>query len=349
MHAFCRFALLAFFAMSANSFAVPVEPAAPNDPKKTDEPNIVEVRLADGSAVRMTLVQTHIDVQTRYGKLSVPVAEIKRIDFGFRYPDGVKEKIEDAIAKLGSPHFKVREAAAADLYGYKELSYPALKGVLKSQDAEVVKRADELIKKLEDKLPADRLKIGDNDQIHTFEFTIAGRIESPVLKARSPYFGEVQVQLAEARNLRSLRSVGIFELNVEARFSNQNEWLETEVDLTADDPIEVKAGGQMLLRQGGAGFESTPDGNTNYQNGNYIPGQLLGRVGRTGKTFVVGEKYRGSPGESGRLYLHVHPSPWGNQMTGSYSVKVTVANGVEGRMPKPTKTTPKFEVKIERK
>ena len=86
--------------------------------KKVDDPSLVEVRLADGSGVSMTLTQTHIDVTTRYGKLSVPVTDIKRIDFGFRYPDGAKEKIEDAINKLGAANFKQRETAASELFGY---------------------------------------------------------------------------------------------------------------------------------------------------------------------------------------------------------------------------------------
>ncbi len=208
--------VLILFGVGADCLAAPKDPSRPTEPKKVEDPALVEVRLADGSAVRMTLIQTHVDVTTRYGKLSVPVGEIKRIDFGFRYPEGAQDKIEAAVGKLGSPRFPEREAATAELYGYKELSLPALKRALKSPDAEVVKRADEIIKKFEEKLPAERLKIGENDLIHTNEFTIAGRIESSVLRARSPYFGEVQVQLAEARNLRALRAFGDVELTLDA-------------------------------------------------------------------------------------------------------------------------------------
>jgi hypothetical protein len=326
------YVLLLFLCPTAESLAVPQTATPATEPKKGDDPGLVEVRLADGSAVRMTLIQTHIDVATRYGKLSVPVTDLKKIEFGFRYPDGAKEKIENAVVNLGSPHFKVREAAAAELFGYKELCYPALKSALKAADAEVVKRAEEIIKKLEEKIPAERLKINENDYVHTHEFTIAGKIESATLQARSPYFGVVQVQLAEARSLRALRVVGDIELTLESRYASHNEWLEIEVDVAADDPIEIKATGQIQLRPG-QGFESTPNGNENYNNGNYKPGQLLGRVGKFGKTFIVGEAYKGAPGEAGKLYLRIHPSPWGNQVTGSYSVKVTPGGSVEGRTP----------------
>jgi hypothetical protein len=89
----------------------------------------------------------------------------------------------------------------------------------------------------------------------------------------------------------------------------------------------------MQLRPGGGGYESGPNGNQNYRDGMYNPGQLLGRVGKSGKIFSVGEHYRGTPGESGKLYLRVHPSPWGNQMLGTYSAKVMVGEGAVGRTP----------------
>ena len=62
-----------------------------------------------------------------------------------------------------------------------------------------------------------------------------------------------QVQLAEARNLRALRSFGDAELTVEARFASHQEWMETDIEINADDPIEIKASGMMFLRPGGGG------------------------------------------------------------------------------------------------
>ena len=53
----------------------------------------VEIRMADGSSVRMNLTQPIIDIATKYGKLSIPTNEIRKIEFGFRYPDGAEEKI----------------------------------------------------------------------------------------------------------------------------------------------------------------------------------------------------------------------------------------------------------------
>ena len=58
----------------------------------------------------------------------------------------------------------------------------------------------------------------------------------------------------------------------------------------------------------------------------YLPGQLIGRVGASGTPFPVGTNYKAAraPG-SGKLYLKIAASPWGNNSTGTY--KVTVKTG----------------------
>ena len=87
----------------------------------------VEVRLADGSSVRMSLTQSSIDIVTKYGRLSIPAAEVRRVEFGFRYPEGAESKIKDLVSQLGDGNYKRREAAAAELLAFRELAFPALK------------------------------------------------------------------------------------------------------------------------------------------------------------------------------------------------------------------------------
>src|SRR4051794_24432051 len=86
-------------------------PASDPDKKGTrpaPEAPLLEVRLSDNSAVRMTLLDEKIDIQTRYGKLTVPAGDVRRIEFGLRFPPGVARKIDAAIANLGSSDFKER-------------------------------------------------------------------------------------------------------------------------------------------------------------------------------------------------------------------------------------------------
>src|SRR5436309_1651496 len=71
-------------------------PGEPQKPK--GETELYEVRLADGSVVKMRLLTEEIEVATRYGTLKVPMADIRRIDIGFRYPEGTEKRIEAAVA-----------------------------------------------------------------------------------------------------------------------------------------------------------------------------------------------------------------------------------------------------------
>jgi len=301
-------------------------PKAPGAPAKGGAAP-VEVRLADGSSVRMTLTQPNIEITTKYGKLSVPASEIRRVEFGFRYPDGAESKINDLVNTLGDGNYKRREAAAAELLSFRELAYPALKRAAKSSDAETSKRASELVQKLEDKLPPEKLKFRDFDLLAAVDFTARGRIEAKTLQGSTPYFGEVRLQVAEVRSLRSVAFGGETMVQLDsAKHTDQanGTWLETDVELTGDMPVEIVATGQVSLYRGG-GYECGPKGHQSYPspNGAHLSGTLIGRVGASGEVFVIGEKYYGTPKESGKLYLRLAPSPWPGQASGTFKVAIS--------------------------
>src|SRR5262245_33034869 len=49
---------------------------------------VFEVRLADDTQMKVALLDATLPVTTKYGKLIIPAADIRRLDFGFRYPEG---------------------------------------------------------------------------------------------------------------------------------------------------------------------------------------------------------------------------------------------------------------------
>ncbi|HJZ90962.1 MAG TPA: hypothetical protein VKE40_08820 [Gemmataceae bacterium] len=286
----------------------------------------VEVRLADGSSVRMNLTQPHVEIVTKYGKLAIPAHEVRRVEFGFRYPEGAEAKITELVNRLGDGNYKRREAAAADLLAYKEIAYPALKRATKSSDAETAKRAAELVGKLEDKLPAETLKFREFDVVSAIDFTARGQIESKTLQGYTPYFGDVSLQVAEVRSLRSVALGGEATVQVDAaRYADNRtaDWLDTDMELTGDTPVEIVATGTIQLHPG-AGYEAGPKGHPSYSSGMHPAGMLLGRVGSSGEVFVIGEKYQGTPRERGKLYLRIAPSPWPGQTSGQFKVTITL-------------------------
>src|SRR5437660_158240 len=119
------------------------------DPAK---PVHAEVRFGDGSLVRMIILQETLDVMTRYGKLTVPVREIRRIDFGLHLPDGVAPQITEAIKQMGSEVYKQREEAAKELVGLGPLAYPSVQKAAHSTDLEVAQRAATVLKRIAEKV-----------------------------------------------------------------------------------------------------------------------------------------------------------------------------------------------------
>jgi hypothetical protein len=171
--------------------------ALADEPKKSPGEAFIDVKLTDGSVLRLALLDDRIEFVTPHGKLSIPVAEVKKLEFGLRLTEEMEREIKAAAADLGSGDFRKREAASAVLMKYREKAVPAVRAAMKSADAEVAKRAEELFEKLEGVVPADRMNLPDFDVVHTERSKIAGRVSAQTIKARSFAVGEVQLKLAD--------------------------------------------------------------------------------------------------------------------------------------------------------
>jgi hypothetical protein len=191
------YALLVLAAHSSNG-----QPRAAKDGSgsRNNAPTVgqtLEVRFTDNGVMKLAIKEERITLVTPYGKLSIPVADIRRIEFGLRVPDAMAKRIEAAVTDLGDPEFRRREAAGAILLALREKAFPAIAKAAKHTDVEVANRAEELVKKIEESVPAELLKPRNFDIIYTETSKIAGQIEGSALKADSAQFGEVQIRLAD--------------------------------------------------------------------------------------------------------------------------------------------------------
>ncbi|HEY2786913.1 MAG TPA: hypothetical protein VGJ05_18270 [Fimbriiglobus sp.] len=306
-------------------------------------PPAFDVKLADDSTVRVVPLEPTLAVSTKYGKLTIPVADVRRIDFGFRFPEGVEAKVKQAVEDLGAPVFQVREDAQKALLGFAELAVPALKQAVNSSDKEVSTRAGVLLKQLKESLPNEKYNLRDYDKIETAEFSFQGRVEATRLKVATQYFGETILKVADLRSVRGRGPGGEADDTVPvdaARYGRPNDqtWLDTKIEVSAGRPLEVTATGKVdLWPQQAGGYVVTADGQprqgtappivaANGQSFHFAPGTLIGRIGETGMPFAIGSNYKSArTGLNGKLYLKIAGSPWGNNSTGTY--KVTVKAG----------------------
>src|SRR5262249_22103126 len=130
-------------------------------------------------------------------------------------------------------------------------------------------RAESILKKLTEKLPAEKMTLRDFDLVETAEATVRGRIETVAVKVRNRVLGETALRMADLRSLRSTVAVGN-EFTVEGpKYGRQNnmEWFDTGVDVSSDQALEITADGTLDLNPQNPGqFMSGPGGNSN--NGN---------------------------------------------------------------------------------
>ena len=236
--------------------------AAPGLPKVPAVPEF-DVGFVDGSNVKVIVLEAAVAVTTKYGKLTVPLADLKRVELGFRYPEGVEAKLESAVERLAAPAYADREDAAKQVLELKQYAGAILKRAAQDDDAERRRRGD---------------------TVETADFTVRGRLDSPSFKVRTKQFGEAVVRIAEVRQFRAVAVAaagGDIALDA-ALYSklNWSGWLDTEVDVSANAPLEITCTGTIdQWPQEPGRYMSGPAGNGNAsqnQQGNIrvmVPGQ----------------------------------------------------------------------------
>ncbi len=192
-------------AISAQQAKGPAPAGAPKDVQfdkaLEQDPEGFEVLATDGSRVRVRLLDEEVPLKTPFGTLSIPAGDIVSIDFASRVPDGVAQRVTDAIAKLGDDEFKSREAAGAELLSLGALAYAPLTAAAKSEDAEVAWRAEQLLERIQQTVDEQLLFNREEDSIVTAKSQITGNIELDTLRVDTAVFGEQEIKLALLRRL----------------------------------------------------------------------------------------------------------------------------------------------------
>ena len=77
------------------------------------QPTNAEVQFADGSSLKLKLLDETIELVTPYGPLKIPVRAIRKIDFGMRLTETETKEIDAAVADLIGTNPAKRETAKA--------------------------------------------------------------------------------------------------------------------------------------------------------------------------------------------------------------------------------------------
>jgi hypothetical protein len=319
---------LAILAAVCCGTATPQETAGPGPAA----PNVV-LRFHNGSVVQPAVLLEAVEIETKLGKISIPANEVRRIDLGFRVSEEDGKKLEKALADLGSDKYQAREAATKTLMTLGRIAYPYVVERTKGADLETAKRLEVILKDIRARVPTDKLVTRRTDVIRTSDSTLTGKITNASLRVRCDLFGEVKVDPAQLRELRASVPGELVVADVEAnKYGNRNNWLETEFEVMSGTKLEITATGEINLDPGNQLNNQftrnvRPDGVRNLVSGEqgYWPGQLLGRIGSDGPTFVIGSRFIGNTDREGKLFVRIVTIEHANNIKadGKFQVRVS--------------------------
>lgn len=297
-------------------------PVSADDDVPVTKECTAEAILHDGSKLRVKIPADHLTLQTKFGKLLLPINEISRIDFGLHYPEGVKDKILTAIKNLGSANYKERESAERELFHHGALSYSILSN-LKSSNMEVQKRSEKVLTFLRETHTQERLS-RNQDTIQTFNSRICGEILNTEIKTISESLGDISLKIHCIQSLVVFSSAQSSELALDAaKYTGSEEWLDTSMFVDSNMKLSITCDGQIdLWPQIPGQYIVTPKGYSAAGKGGVFPaGIVIGKIGQKGKAFIVGESYKGMPEGVGTLHLAVVANPWNTLSSGAYRVR----------------------------
>ncbi len=311
------------------------EPAAAT-PGNTDQKKVSPLfYFRDNSKLAGQPDIDSIAVKTAYGVLKVPTKDLIRIRFAERTDEELRARIEGWIEKLGSEDFDTREEATEKLAEIGAKALPFLRQASKSKNEEIQSRSQELITEIyaeeeeQGEVEEDSVKkvYGREDEVVSARMTIRGTVVQDSFRVRSPY-GTLDVATSKLSGIVfSVAGPANKKIAVAASYQLPGKWLDTKFEVEKGQKVRMSASGQISVSN--YGVSCGPDGTNNYRNNRSFHGfptlSLVGRIGKSGKPFLIGSSYKGTAKSTGRLYVGVVSFIWNpGGASGNYDLKVTV-------------------------
>lgn len=330
-------ALAAWCAAGAAGAQAPAAPAEKTGSAEAAaaDPELVQIALNDGSLISGKLSVKQIEVETSFGKLTIPVTSIRSFTPGLGRRPEVGVQVGQWIEQLGSVDFTQRETAQRELAKLGATIRPELEKRQDDKDTERRNRVKALLAELDDAEGADDDQTGivrqERDVVETTEFTVVGSILTSEFTIHSRY-GSLTAKLADIQ--RAQRDAGRKpdvrkSFAVEGTNLVQRGLRNSSVRLEKGDRVTITADGQLMMTPWGNAAVSGPDGAANY--GWYLPntipsGALVGAIGAGGKVFKVGSKLTFTADRSGELHLAVamQNEMANNNFPGRYTARIRV-------------------------
>jgi hypothetical protein len=314
------------------------EPGAPAG-KAPRGGRLIKLQFMEGSVVAGRLSIDALTVETRFGKLEIPVASVVSFTPGLDSHPEERKRIARWIQELGSNVAAERDAAQRSLAELGVAVQNELARYVNDEDTERRERVHKLLADLEETEPDDDVDPAlarpwiAEDTLETELFTVVGKVSPRTFNVQTQY-GQLAVDVNDIRRAqREVDERPEVRKNVAVTGTHlaPANMVSTGVKLARGDKVVITADGRITMSPWGNNAVATPDGSEQYHW--FVPGQIPGgalvaRIGNGGRVFKVGSKHSFTASKAGVLFLGLGMAPQfasdDYNFPGEYSVKVRV-------------------------
>jgi hypothetical protein len=296
----------------------------------------IRFHMWDGSIMGGEVSIDHIDVETEFGTLQIPIGKILKFYPGLDSLPTLNERLETLVENLGDKDFETREQAHRELVAMGILIRNAIDGFDDGGSAERKKHLAEIKKQIVDRVddfdtPGNTPALIQSDTIVTKDFSIVGKIK-PDRFAMGSKFGELNIKLTDIkladRTFNGARQQIRKSVEIGAKAFFQTDPVSTKIRVNRGDKISIRATGTIEW----ASFRTScgPEGRTDKGQWEGInSGKLTAKIGKSGKYVAVGANGDFVAKESGVLYLGIpikdsYAQNSNYRWSGNYSAKIAI-------------------------
>lgn len=312
----------------------------------------VKLNLLDGNVITGTSLMGDVELNTSYGKLTIPVANVSTIKVGIGKDKAISDKAISFLKILSvATTDDARKAAYADILKLGPKAISAVndfnsdpKNFNENNTYTGEYTVDNLLNELHS---ANNIEDGaEIDDIVTIDgqYTMGGNFAFTKMDVKTQY-GNLSVPKEKIKSVEvSIVNEGgagdfTFKLIASKNISsNQNGgWLKTGITLKQGQKFTITASGEVTLASL-SNQKYKPDGSYTATNGTTYPaaggeegtgttypsyGNVVYHIGdNSTETLKAGAKFSGNAKSSGMLYIAIYETVYNAANTGSYTVKI---------------------------
>lgn len=305
---------------------------------KAQEQVELSLHLKNGDIVTGVSQLEKISFQTDFGTLSLPIDKVNSIKIGLndaRFDKGNLLKLLDEV-EYGSA--KEKETAFDKVVKMDEGAIPFIRAFMESATGGPAYTTTDINTAVLYEVMLAKYKVSRNYSINdilTYNNTnkVEGNYNFDVLTVATTY-GNISIERNDIDfiDVKIIDGGGFSNKNVFKVFANENisgnkdeSWFNTQILVKKGDKLSISATGEVVLASL-SGNTYTPDGGVNGAVGkkddklNY--GQLVYKIGLSGKTQYAGDNFNGYAEKTGVVYLAIYETVYNSANTGYYNVAV---------------------------